>query len=210
MDSMHAFVVVVNYDTPELTPTSFGVWSSPVEIDDAQIGRNLARLRGDMSQKELAGAMRDRGHKWSQATVWNVERGERPLRLTEATALGEILELLSVYSITAPEGQFAFRALATKVATSQNDLVEAARTVLKLQRELALEADYMQARKATAFSDEDDKRSLLYEIGFTPVEIVRDVQDEAYRDLIATGTNHGEFTQHMIDGLGEIKFTVDE
>lgn len=35
--------------------------------------------------------MRQRGHRWSQATVWAVEKGERQLRLTEAEDLGEIL-----------------------------------------------------------------------------------------------------------------------
>jgi len=54
---------------------------------DEMIGRNLTRVRGDMSQKDLAAGMRDRGHRWSQATVWNVERGERPLRLSEAAVL---------------------------------------------------------------------------------------------------------------------------
>lgn len=35
--------------------------------------------------------MKDRGHKWSQSTVWSVERGDRPLRLTEAEDLAAIL-----------------------------------------------------------------------------------------------------------------------
>jgi transcriptional regulator with XRE-family HTH domain len=58
---------------------------------DELIGRNVARLRGDMSQSDLAKAMRDRGYKWSQATVWSVEKGERPLRLSEAETLTEVL-----------------------------------------------------------------------------------------------------------------------
>lgn len=45
-----------------------------------------------MSQKELADRMRDRGWKWAQATVWKVERGERPLRFLEAIAVCEILD----------------------------------------------------------------------------------------------------------------------
>jgi len=35
--------------------------------------------------------MRSRGFKWSQATVWSIEKGERPLRLGEALAVTEIL-----------------------------------------------------------------------------------------------------------------------
>ena len=44
-----------------------------------------------MSQKALADSMRSRGHKWSQATVWSVEQGERPLRYTEAQDLIQLL-----------------------------------------------------------------------------------------------------------------------
>ncbi|TCJ23541.1 XRE family transcriptional regulator [Microbacterium sp. PI-1] len=58
---------------------------------DEQIGKNLVELRGDLSQKDLADAMRKRGFRWSQATVWGVEKGERPLRLTEAEAVAEVL-----------------------------------------------------------------------------------------------------------------------
>lgn len=36
--------------------------------------------------------MKERGLKWSQATVWNVERGERPLRLAEARVLVDVLK----------------------------------------------------------------------------------------------------------------------
>ncbi|UIN30913.1 hypothetical protein [Microbacterium binotii] len=58
--------------------------------DDEQIGRNLVAMRGKSSQKELADWMRQRGFKWSQATVWSVEKGERPLRLSEAEAVSDI------------------------------------------------------------------------------------------------------------------------
>ena len=59
-------------------------------INDELIGRNLTLLRGSMSQKELAERMRKLGFKWSQATVWSIEKGERPLRLTESEALGSV------------------------------------------------------------------------------------------------------------------------
>lgn len=60
-------------------------------LSDLTVGENLARLRGGISQKDLADRMRDRGWKWAQATVWNIERGERPLRFLEAYSLCEIL-----------------------------------------------------------------------------------------------------------------------
>lgn len=58
---------------------------------DALIGKNLARLRGDLSQADLAREMKERGFKWSQATVWSIEKGERPLRLSESKHVAEIL-----------------------------------------------------------------------------------------------------------------------
>lgn len=59
---------------------------------DAHIGRAIARHRSTsgMSQVELAKAMRDQGWKWVQATVWNVEQGNRPVRLAEAASLSAI------------------------------------------------------------------------------------------------------------------------
>ena len=58
-----------------------------------QIGRNLQKLRGERSQQRVADYMRDCKHKWSQSTVWSVEKGDRPLRLTEAKDLAAFLEV---------------------------------------------------------------------------------------------------------------------
>ncbi|WP_433721096.1 helix-turn-helix domain-containing protein [Microbacterium laevaniformans] len=58
---------------------------------DELIGTNLARLRQGMSQTELAKHMRERGHKWTQPTVVAIEKGERPLRMSEAVDASEAL-----------------------------------------------------------------------------------------------------------------------
>jgi hypothetical protein len=58
---------------------------------DQLIGENLQRSRGDRTQQWVADEMRALGHQWSQATVWSVEKGKRPLRLTEAQDLAQIL-----------------------------------------------------------------------------------------------------------------------
>lgn len=64
----------------------------PPETDE-QIGGGviLARVRAALSQKELAAKMSDRGFPWSQATVSQIEKGERPLRLSEADNLAELI-----------------------------------------------------------------------------------------------------------------------
>lgn len=53
---------------------------------DVEVGAQVRQRREGslLSQQDLAAAMRTRGYKWSQATVWSVESGERPLRLSEA------------------------------------------------------------------------------------------------------------------------------
>jgi|GEM_PF-1577207 len=58
---------------------------------DVLAGENLAILRGDVSQAALAERMRERGWKWSQATVWAIEKGDRPLRLAEAVDVLDVL-----------------------------------------------------------------------------------------------------------------------
>src|SRR4051812_1127815 len=64
---------------------------------------NIVRFRADRSQQYVADAMRERDWKWSQATVWSVEKGERPLRLSEATDLAEVLGILLPVLLAQPE-----------------------------------------------------------------------------------------------------------
>lgn len=61
---------------------------------DEQIGTDVtaARERSEMSQRDLAAAMTERGFKWSQATVSQIEKGTRPLRHNEAQHLAELIK----------------------------------------------------------------------------------------------------------------------
>src|SRR5688572_30629402 len=86
-------------------------------ISDETIGANIQRFRGSISQKEMAARMRDAGWKWSQATVWSVEKGERPLRLAEAVDLGDILQVPFVALLLSDRGNAVDRAM--------NDFVDA-------------------------------------------------------------------------------------
>ncbi|MFF7293167.1 helix-turn-helix domain-containing protein [Microbacterium sp. NPDC008134] len=62
---------------------------------DAAIGRDVmgAREAAGLSQADLAAAMAERGFRWSQATVYNVEKGKRPLRFNESQHLRELIRL---------------------------------------------------------------------------------------------------------------------
>lgn len=93
--------------------------------DDEAIGRNLRKLRkglkGDTSQDYIAELMRDRGFKWSQSTVWAVEKGERPLRLSEARALVSALGAY-LFDLTGDD-------LQTTISKYMRDASEAFKTI---------------------------------------------------------------------------------
>jgi transcriptional regulator with XRE-family HTH domain len=57
------------------------------------IGVTVSVLRDGMPQQTVADAMRERGHRWSQSTVWSIEKGERRLLLSEAADLAEVLDV---------------------------------------------------------------------------------------------------------------------
>ena len=72
---------------------------------DRHIGQTMAILRGDKTQQAVADEMRQRGWRWSQSTVWSVEKGDRALRLAEAEDLSAVLGTASVHSfLTEPVG----------------------------------------------------------------------------------------------------------
>ena len=60
---------------------------------DTQIGLDVltAREAAGMSQADLAAAMLERNFRWSQTTVWNIEKGKRPLRFNEGQHLADLI-----------------------------------------------------------------------------------------------------------------------
>ncbi|KAA8831812.1 hypothetical protein [Bifidobacterium tissieri] len=77
-----------------------------VDVSAQRVGENLLRLRNPVcSQAVLAARMRDRGFKWSAATVWAIEKGERCLRFDEAVlVLGCLgLDVTSLPELYAPK-----------------------------------------------------------------------------------------------------------
>ncbi|MFJ6427505.1 NAD(P)H-binding protein [Microbacterium maritypicum] len=71
--------------------------AKPAKIREPQTGEQngadvaAARGRAGLSQKELVAQMSERGFPWTQATVSQIEKGERPLRLSEADHLAELI-----------------------------------------------------------------------------------------------------------------------
>ena len=65
------------------------------QLSNEQIGQNVMNLResSGMSMDKLANVMRERGHKWTRVTVFNIEHGERMLKFQEAVDLLDALHL---------------------------------------------------------------------------------------------------------------------
>ena len=109
-------------------------------ITDEQIGKNIRRVRGDKSQKDVATAMSDRGWKWSQSTVWSVEKGERPLRVAEAEDLATILGTFTHYfTLADPESRVHEHML--WMGRANEALTEALKQFYGAQMNLAIIAD---------------------------------------------------------------------
>jgi transcriptional regulator with XRE-family HTH domain len=73
---------------------------------DRNISANLRIYReaGNISQEELAQRMTDRGFGFSQATIWKIENGQRPVKASELVALADSLEIMSLASFMTEPG----------------------------------------------------------------------------------------------------------
>jgi len=113
---------------------------------DQNIAANLRTYReaGNISQEELAQRMTDRGFGFSQATIWKIENGQRPVRAAELIALADSLEVLSVISLTYEPGEARHRAqlrqATRKVHHAYKTAKEAAAAYLDAQYELVVAA----------------------------------------------------------------------
>ena len=69
---------------------------------DQNIAANMRTYReaGNVSQEELAQRMADLGFGFSQATIWKIESGQRPVRASELVALADSLGIMRATSLT--------------------------------------------------------------------------------------------------------------
>lgn len=113
---------------------------------DQNIAANLRIYRegGSISQEDLAQRMSDRGFGFSQATIWKIESGQRPVRASELIALADSLGVLSVMSLILDPSEATHRARlrqATRKAYDAYELLkEAAAAYLDAQIELVVVA----------------------------------------------------------------------
>jgi transcriptional regulator with XRE-family HTH domain len=73
---------------------------------DQHIAANLRTYREaeNISQEDLAQRMADRGFGFSQATIWKIESGQRPVKASELIALADSLGDVTVASLTGEPG----------------------------------------------------------------------------------------------------------
>lgn len=172
------------------------------EVDSTQIGKNLKIMRGEMTQADLAEAMRKRGYKWTQATVWTAEQGDRKLKLDEAKSLADILggSLTDFFqsSIVSEKARFlsaAIRALIqTWSETAQSvEALEGVRSILSANVTDIRESDH---EVATALEDDlsqADRALKLYTIDSSISRAERQKkrrQERAEAGLTESDLNH--------------------
>jgi hypothetical protein len=133
---------------------------------DTQIGQNVVRLRGATSQKEIANQMRDRGWKWSQATVWSVEKGERSLRLAEAGDLATILRCW-VSDLMVAEDQARLRRAEQRADTFKT------RFLMDYTEYMAALSELARAADARSVLTEEERRHYRELITLTPELMIR-------------------------------------
>jgi transcriptional regulator with XRE-family HTH domain len=110
----------------------------PVE---AAFAANLkyARERAGLTQDQLAAKMAELGFAFSQATIWKIEQGRRPVRIAEFQALSDVLD----------EPAYSLFLSASPATYGQRVQVRAARDRI-VQASEAIEsatAEYLQARR---------------------------------------------------------------
>ena len=113
---------------------------------DQNIAANLRTYReaGTVSQEELAQRMADLGFGFSQATIWKIESGQRPVRASELVALADSLGVMAATSLTrkpdAAQHQVQLEQANRKAHHAYEALKEAAAGYLEAQFEVLVAA----------------------------------------------------------------------
>lgn len=142
--------------------------------EDGLLGMRVASLRGQRSQKAIADDMRLRGWKWSQATMWAIERGDRSVKLFEARDLAAVLGVGIQDLFRDPE-----------VLRVEDEIKELVRTVSH---------DYATATTnlMDLFASQDMLRERITDPGLK--EDDRFVQDDRFRQILQLAKDASRFT----------------
>jgi transcriptional regulator with XRE-family HTH domain len=113
---------------------------------DQNIAANLRTYREavSISQEELAQRMADLGFGFSQATIWKIESGQRPVRASELVALADSLGIMRATNLTdkpdIAKHEVRLEQANRKAYRAYETLKKAARDYLDAQLELVVTA----------------------------------------------------------------------
>lgn len=135
--------------------------------------------------------MRTRGWKWSQATVWAVEKGERPLRLAEAE------DLVSILRQESPLGADAVLLrddIVTLVVLAHGRVLDAYDAIAEAVLHLRKEQEELARLYGTAVvrGSEMDLHGLAAIHGGLAAELAEDAVDEGNRGWLGSGDEAGD------------------
>lgn len=111
---------------------------------DEHLAANLrqARETQGLSQDELAQRMAERGFGFGQATIWKIEQGKRPVKISELVALADALGLRGwTVLLSDPRDanrQFQLESAHFRAGAAYSDLKAAAARFLEAQAEVAV------------------------------------------------------------------------
>lgn len=159
---------------------------------DEQIGKNVQRLRGDMTQQALADLMRERGFRWSQATVWSVEKGERPLRVSEGEALTDALDI-GYFNLTGTDIDTSLRLAMAAASEADREITRWTKAFIEAQ--ISIEFVLQDAREKEAQVSEAYAGGGGW-LDMTPTEIAAKASEE-YRDYELV---RGSEDEDVVDG----------
>lgn len=169
---------------------------------DKRVGQAIVALRGDTSQAAVADAMRERGWKWSQATVWSVEKGERPLRLLEAGDLADVLGIQIddfLGDRAAARREAEFKRIRGLIFREFGEITLATYRLLAAQDELKDWADNNGVRipqdyeEAKGYGKGSRERDIHYSLTVKdPMEAVRKGEEAHERNKQVSPNPHGE------------------
>lgn len=117
-----------------------------------------------MTQTALANAMKDLGHKWSQPTVVAIEKGERPLRLSEARDIAVVLGIEIADLIKSPttaQLEDAYLQLGTIAVQARLSLADWRRFRVEA---LQLADAYLAESPAQSAEEDEQARALIAKI----------------------------------------------
>lgn len=119
---------------------------------DELIGRQIKTYRAEQPQAWLAEQMQARGHKWSQSTVWAVENGYQPVKLTEGGDLADILdvEITEIIEELDPDVRALMR-VARGVREARRDAENAMREWMRRQQILKTGFEPMENRPRSEY-----------------------------------------------------------